>query len=526
MNVLLNSKNKFLIVLFIYLTANSTLLLNFNGIYWDDWVLFTHSFSEINKMFNQAVGSSGLLVASIHYSLINFLGIYSYRLLTFILLFLSGLFIYNILKNTGLFSKTSLFFICVFYLLAPHFSGRVALIDFPYTLFLFVFFFAFFLLDSFRNQLSLPKRIVVLALFFLSFLVNSLLVFYALVLLYLFFHSYRQDTSFTKNCLSFIKIKLDFILLPLVFYLIKSIYFKPSGLYAGYNDVSVLQLFNVKSYLLAFDFSFFQAIVDSLQALPGLLSLALALPFVALLLGFKSDEPEPQNSDKYKNHIFYFFGILAFALGAAPYIVTGKVPVSYGFNDRFQLLLPLGFSFMLWFGIKTLFNKKGQIVLSSFLVIVFVMHHIKEQAWYNVDYYHQLSIKHQFEINPDIKNNSTFIIDSRLGKNLKHRILSVYELNGIAKLAYGNADRLFVNQLTEIEAYKTYCQYENYNCLGWQESQPITLILSPSDESLFKDDISFTRSIKSYLKLKYYEIFNKSKFNSIIDRLVMIEVVK
>lgn len=521
-----NNGKSFFVLFIVFFISSSTLLLNFNGVYWDDWTLVNQEFSGIHSQFSQNSGKIGILLSGLHYTLINILGVYSYRFLTFILLFLSGLFVYNILKNTGLFSKTSLFFICVFYLLAPHFSGRVALIDFPYTLFLFVFFFSFFLLDSFRNQLSLPKRIVVLALFFLSFLVNSLLVFYALVLLYLFFYSYRQDTSFTKNCLSFIKIKLDFILLPLVFYLIKSIYFKPSGLYAGYNDVSVLQLFNVKSYLLAFDFSFFQAIVDSLQTLPGLLSLALALPFVALLLGFKNDEPGPQNSDKYKNHIFYFFGILAFALGASPYIVTGKVPVSYGFNDRFQLLLPLGFSFMLWFGIKTLFNKKSQIVLSSFLVIVFVMHHIKEQAWYNVDYYHQLSIKHQFEINPDIKNNSTFIIDSRLGKNLKHRILSVYELNGIAKLAYGNADRLFVNQLTEIEAYKTYCQYENYNCLGWQESQPITLILSPSDESLFKDDISFTRSIKSYLKLKYYEIFNKSKFNSIVDRLVMIEVVK
>ncbi len=76
-------------------------------------------------------------------------------------------------------------------MILPVNSARVALIDFPYGLFLALFFMAFWLLTCyFNSQHNLIFRIIILLLFYLSFVINSLLVFYAIVLLYIAYKNY------------------------------------------------------------------------------------------------------------------------------------------------------------------------------------------------------------------------------------------------------------------------------------------------------------------------------------------------
>lgn len=186
MNFLESNKKVFWILFSIYFIVNIPFLLNYNGIYWDDWVIVDQDLETLNAMFTQAVGYAGYIISYLHYFMINYLGVFSYRVLTFLLLFFSGWFVYKILSDLSIFSSKDRFFLTIFFLVAPLYNAKVALINFPYTLFSFIFFLAFYLLSNTYENLVIRKRIFILSLFFISFLVNSILVFYAIVLIYIF----------------------------------------------------------------------------------------------------------------------------------------------------------------------------------------------------------------------------------------------------------------------------------------------------------------------------------------------------
>jgi len=145
MSILNNQRVIFCIFFFIYLIANSFFILNYNGVYWDDWTLYEHDFETINSFFYQAAGEIGYSVSWLHYALSTIgNGVYIYRVFTFFLLFMSCLFLYNIFCSIKSISDKDRFFLVLFVLLAPLYGAKVALIDFPYTLYSTLFFFPFF----------------------------------------------------------------------------------------------------------------------------------------------------------------------------------------------------------------------------------------------------------------------------------------------------------------------------------------------------------------------------------------------
>ena len=59
MSFLESNKKVFLILFSIYFLVNIPMLLNFNGIYWDDWTLVDQSIETLNRTFFDAVGYAG-----------------------------------------------------------------------------------------------------------------------------------------------------------------------------------------------------------------------------------------------------------------------------------------------------------------------------------------------------------------------------------------------------------------------------------------------------------------------------------
>jgi len=120
---------------------------------------------------------------------------------------------------------------------------------------------------------------------------------------------------------------------------------------------------------------------------------------------------------------------------------VGKVPSlngSGGWASRHQLLLPLSFSFILYYSfniISDALNLKQiarNIVLISFAAL-FVLFQVKEGVAYNVDYLYQQSIMENFKHSKVINENSTFIVKNNLRDRLaKYRRLRLYELNGLS----------------------------------------------------------------------------------------------
>src|SRR5690606_9679610 len=107
-------------------------------------------------------------------------------------------------------------------------------------------------------------RVMVLIIFFFSFFVNSLLVFYAVVLMYMFYKIYDIKLNFIQNSILFVKTKIDFIILPILFFIVKSIWFVSSGAHGpDYNKISIFAMLNPFSYLKSFSYSFVEPIAIS-----------------------------------------------------------------------------------------------------------------------------------------------------------------------------------------------------------------------------------------------------------------------
>lgn len=525
MNFLQSDKKTIFVMLAIYLISNSFLLLNYNGIYWDDWTLFNNSSEVIKSQFSGATGSLGILVSSLHFLLLE-VGVFSYRALTVVLLFISSIFVYKVLQKLDFFSKEDIFFITVFFLLAPLYSAKIALIDFPYTFFSTFFFFAFYLLSNNIDNLGILKRLMTLSLLFISFVVNSLLVFYALILMYMFYKLHNQELTLSKNITNFIRTKLDFILLPVVFYIVKSIYFSPSNLYAGYNSISLANLIKIPFTFTYTLYSSFSKPIE-LSFSSGIVSFwFFIIVFFLTIVHFAKKVNLVDYKERYDQRLFVL-GLILFLFGAFAYLAVGKIPSDSDWDSRHQLLLPLGFSFILYFGLKNIFhifhfNNISKSFVLFLLVSAFIGFHIKDGIDYGIDWRYQQSIIENIKKSKIINENSTFIVTSDLDERLaKNRTFRAYELNGMSKMALGCEDKLFVMKEIEIEEYKKYRNYKQYNFSNWNYSSPVNIIISESIENGFKG--SRLREVVFLMKLKYFEIFKKDRFSEEILKLVTIK---
>ncbi|QNM87383.1 hypothetical protein [Aliarcobacter cryaerophilus] len=517
MSFLESNKKVFLILFSIYFLVNIPMLLNFNGIYWDDWVLVNQNLDILNFMFTEAVGYAGYMASYLHYFMINELGIYSYRILTFLLLFLSAWFVFRILSSMTIFSSKDRFFISLIFLIAPLYNAKIALIDFPYTLFSTIFFFAFYLISKYLDNLGIVKRILILSLFFISFLLNSLLVFYAIVLIYIFYKVYDAKLIFIKNLILFSIKKLDFILIPIVFFIIKNIFFTSKGVYTGYNKIDFNNILNFDKYIEVFKLNILYPITESLQFLN------IVIVFIIFIISIYFSRNLKFNLKIKKEFILLIIGFFILVLGAFPYIAVGKIPSSMEQDSRFQVLLLLGFSMIVYFLIKIIsyiFITKNNYIYGFLLflsIYIFSINSFKYQIKYHWEWIYQQSIIENFLSSDIIKNNSTFlVIDNVLHK--KFIRLGEMHMNGISKAIFGKDDKLFIyRDLSQIDVFKKVCVIaKEFNCYNWVEDKPISF-------SIFNNQSIDVYGLLYLIKLKYLEISDNKKFKETIKDLIWLK---
>ena len=202
--------NKYTSLLFlVYLIAHGGILLIPNAIYWDDWVLYRSESNIILDFFEQW-GSMFNLIGYLHIGLLK-IGPWVYKVLTFTLMFGSGLLLNNILKRYNNINENNRFLIVLLFLILPFNMARVTMIVFPYTLCYFLFFLAWAMMERFR--------FLALVLFFISFNTNSLLVFYAVPFCDMLYRA--GYLSSWKNSLHSVPRNIDYIMLPFIYFYIK-----------------------------------------------------------------------------------------------------------------------------------------------------------------------------------------------------------------------------------------------------------------------------------------------------------------
>lgn len=509
------NRNKEYILLFtLYFISNIFLLLNIDGIYWDDWTLYAKSYDALYSQFSQNSGVLGIVFTKMHYALLNLgNGVFPYRVLTFLLYFLTGIFLFKILRTLKYLDKEAIFFITLIFLIAPLNSARITLIVFPYILGLTIFFFSFFLLSKNLKKQNKVLRMIILVLFFISFSVNSLLVFYALVLSYIFYITYMKGGNcLEKNIRKFILQNIDFILLPVFFFIIKSIYFVPSGLYQGYNSLGLISLIRAPIGLAA---SFFSSLIEPINDSFSLFSYFWVIILILFLI-----TKDDNKVTVYKHHDLRWLqmGIVFFLLGTFAYVAVGKLPHSYDFESRHQLLLPLGFSFIIYFSIQILASKLSlSMYMRKNILFIFIIAFISQNIYvnykYKIDWFYQVSLEENMKSSKLIKEHTTFVVDMDLENHLANeRTISFYEHNNRLQKVFHSDNRLMINKSDNFNNIKIYRDYKQYGFGSWIYEKPIYL-------KIYNKEQSFVNMLKIFT----YEFINRKQFRILVKDLLVIK---
>lgn len=511
------SKKPITLLIFLYTLSHGLILLN-RGVFWDDWTLFNVDKKIIKATFYE----NGLpWIGYFHSFMFSFdMSIILYRGIVYLAYLFSAVFLYGILKNIKEINNTERLLIAVIFAIFPVNSARIALIDVPYAISYFLFFFGFWLTTIYLVNKNILLRILALTVFFISFSTNSLLVFYSILFLYIFYVE-RQATSSRNLVIKKIISYSDYLFLPLIFWVIKNVFFKPFGLYKNYNQLTIesIALAPAKS-ILSFYTSFIQVISRSITGWLVILTLA-GLMSVVLLFQKKVES----TSDKKNNFRLLLFGFFAFFIGVFPYAAVGHILQLNDWSSRHQLLVPLGASFIIVFGIKVIIKKDpARNFAFAALIVLFLFSNIANYVALQKDWYKQLSLIQNFKMSKKIRNNTTFLFDDRTRSlNANGRSYRFYEYTGIMKAAFLDETRFGKDymarrpslELNELRPFLT----GRYNIGGYiPKGEAYKVRLEPGNYNL-NNDVNF-------IKLIFQENIDPNKFKENTKRIIKLRITK
>lgn len=513
------------IIIFVAYAISFGLILFNRGLYLDDWVLFGVDKETVIKMF-QETGS--VWFGYLHYFLLSLpFGLFLYKLLIFLLYLSSAYLFKSVLKNIQEINKTGRFFLVLFFALLPLNFARIAIICFPYTLAYFLFFLGFFLVAKYLQKRILIYRFLSLAIFFISFTTNSFLVFYFLVISYIIYIEKIKFQSW-KELVKKIWQYADFIIIPFIFWGLKNIFFQPSGGYAYYNQISWSNFENALDITLK---NFYHSSITFLGGLFHPTVKDLPILFIVLIVGFlfyKIIKFIGISYDKKStlNWPFFFLGLLALGLALLPYLAVGLVPTFFEWTSRHFLLAPLGLSFMIYYGLRVIFQKihlseSTQNFIYCLIVIVFMLINFSVYFNFQKDWFKQLALIENFRSSKIIEDNKTFLfIEKTSDWNAIQRNYRFYEFNALMKESFGNEKRFGIleSDFQPILSSFSIAELNNYRYFkmsDYQKADPQYKIILEAG--------SFPLTNKNTLKLFWERWFQTSKFQEHIKEVIILE---
>ena len=452
----------------IYFFAHAWIFLLLDTVFWDDWVIYGNTSSAIFDTFAQA-GAILNWTAYLHIALLS-LGVWVYKLLTFFLMFFTGLLYQEIAVRTGAFSKTYVYISTLLFLILPLFSSRLALIVFPYTLCYFLFFLGWWLMGK--------NKFMSITLFFLSFNINSMLVFYALPMLDL---AYRNQVLMSPTKWpGFIRDNFLFLFLPFVFFAVKT-QFEPYGSYAGYN-----QQFSLLGISEAAGLQYADLFTLRFNPFGFVAVLAASLAFHLLYRRFTVRGIHDLDLDKFSAWGF-LIGVFALLCALFPYWILGHVPTFYEWTSRHQLLMPLGVSLVLTSLIFCL-GSSVRMFLTSTLVAISITFWIENYIDFLRDSNKQEEIVHVFSNNQLLKASNVAVFEDRTADlNAIGREYRFYEWHGFMNAAFGDQSRFALSpgQLPDYQTGVLDTRFLDINMAGShirKDSPKVVLVVLTLDE--------------------------------------------
>ncbi|MBT4791719.1 MAG: hypothetical protein HON90_09125 [Halobacteriovoraceae bacterium] len=428
--------NRVKILILFYSISFLFILLNFGGVYWDDWAIYNQDPDVWPRLFLE---TGNWLLALPLCKLFLSIGnqVYIFRIFTFIAFLMSSIFFLKTLDNLNK-DKSINFMLALTFALIPLNSARISLVCIFYTAAFLLY--SIFLYLYTTKEKSTVKSILMIATLFLSFSTNSLL-FFHLILITLILY-YQGELSSTKKMLITIKKNLIIFLAPFIFFIIKGIYLKPYGIYTNYNKITFISFFKGIPTSLMSLVQIFKNLIMTMEVHNVLFTLVFLFVF-KLLSRYNFNVP--------KNITFtkgFLTGIILTLSGLYPYAVVGKVPKGIAMNSRFEILTVYGLTIIFVFLIFKVSSKLKQTflvpVIFSLLITFFMMRNINIYQKYIVFWVENEAFESLIKANKTIAKNTSFTVTSSTFSSTKtiKKSATFYEYSGMSKKAFGSVDKL------------------------------------------------------------------------------------
>jgi hypothetical protein len=232
-----------IIIVCLSLTIHGCLVFN-DGLYWDDWMIDSWQRNKNWKAMKRFFAEVGMPILYYQHRLMSYFPhrILAYKSLAVISTTISAVCVYIISVNFELLTPSNALILSMLYISytgAHMVVGTVVALQytFPTSLFYCA------ILTSMISDVSagyghLLLRILGLALFLISFNMNSLLVFYFGYLLLRVILFFSQSAFNATETINFVVSNIDYISLPFVFWFVKEKFTPRHGPYANYNRLS------------------------------------------------------------------------------------------------------------------------------------------------------------------------------------------------------------------------------------------------------------------------------------------------
>jgi hypothetical protein len=321
-----------LVALLIYTISWCWSLIRPNTLYWDDWA---YIFNQPKNFLSESFTQTGLPPwrAIIDQELLG-VGYWTIRWLTFIMFFVAGLFLFEILKKIPFISLAQSRSVVLLFLIFPLNHARVPLVMFGYTTSYFLFFLAWMLLVKYTSWIAFFSAWVC---FTWSFMTHSFLIFSMLPILH-FVYLHREKLLSKKPNSDALTQVIVLLGAPIIYYILRSMFWPPAPEYLWYHTLYLRAVFVASGYFLPF-------IVSS----------------IGLVLWVRGSKRISSKA------LLITSGFLAFAIGVFPYLSSGNLDSRATFffweldwTSRHQLLLPLGASVITVAIIYFISEKKSQ----------------------------------------------------------------------------------------------------------------------------------------------------------------------
>lgn len=430
----LKAEKRNLTSLFLFYLLSQGLILIVSGLWYDDWCIINIS-TEGLRTWSLEMGRPEFYV--IVY-IINKMPDFFYKFLIFSFYYITITCFFMIIKKSLPIKTVDAFEIALLYMCMPVNDIRIERLGIPYALGQSLFMVAFMLLVYLYEELKFGHNIFILLLFFVSYILNSLLVYMGLVWLYII---YREKSL--KRLVN----KAGYFCVPIIYYVMDMVLFPAHGVYANYNRVTPIRMVGAPGRTFMSINSIISNVIkvysDLLINKPWLIIVFYISVISLTWVHVKKKKVESENVmsiDVFKSIVYEIvIGYVALFAGIYPYVTVGNTIEITGFNSRNVILAPLGLSLLVHALIKVVLKKEFRHFIIAWMMIVSVVFFTKQYADLQSMYYYDRGLQIYLTKHPELSELKNIALYAPDGKG------SMYIYNGIFEEVYGNESRLVEN---------------------------------------------------------------------------------